>query len=495
MRKNARSLSITIIFALVLILSTTAICFGVSVTNGSVEQALWISENPANTSVDVKLKLDGIIIPTDVAPVIVMDRTLVPARAVFEAAGGEVIWVPEFPSDIGIEYNEKLVTLKIGSSVAAVDGIEMTMDVPAQLFPGDRTLIPVRFVAENLGFEVDWEQDTTTVILDSGNTKDPPTPETPPTDVIPPTAPGISDPKLGDVENIDLEWTGSHHRVTITCNQPILDYEVVGLENPNRFYIDLKGFDFKEEPEDITIEDIKSAVPRIRSSQFEDNTARIVMDLREMSSPNVSLSIDKKSIYIDFLPITFEPYADGKLVVMIDPGHGITTAGKRSFDESLMEYEFNRDVANRLGTILEANGIEVKYTVTSNDDVSLKDRCAISNASDADIFVSIHANAFGTTDWNKINGWETYIYREGGYAEELAKEIEKASIPSLGLANRGVKDSDFYVVKYTNVPAVLIEHGFYTNLEELEKLKSSEFRQQLAEADAEGIINFFNKYK
>ena len=117
-------------------------------------------------------------------------------------------------------------------------------------------------------------------------------------------------------------------------------------------------------------------------------------------------------------------------------------------------------------------------TVAQDDqtDPSLATRVAIANnAGNVDLFVSIHANAFGD-GWNSANGWEVYTYQSGGIAEMAAKAVEQATIDSgAGLKNRGCKTANFYVIKNTTMPAILIEHGFYTNLEECEKAEIRQF--------------------
>ncbi len=84
-------------------------------------------------------------------------------------------------------------------------------------------------------------------------------------------------------------------------------------------------------------------------------------------------------------------------LVCLDPGHAYKTPGKRSFDGSLREYEFNRDVAKRTRIYLEKSGIHVIYSLDLDNpvDKKLEDRCALANIANADLFVSIHANAFG----------------------------------------------------------------------------------------------------
>lgn len=176
-----------------------------------------------------------------------------------------------------------------------------------------------------------------------------------------------------------------------------------------------------------------------------------------------------------------------KMRICLDAGHGIETAGKRSPDGTLLEYEFNRDVTNRLKTILERHGVEVLLTCDDEHDIDLKVRCEYANANNCDYFISIHANAHKEY-WADVSGWEIYIVGRGGKAEQLAKSIHKHSMPVLGLKDRGVKVENFQVLRDTDMPAVLIEHGFYTNKEECEKLKDSTFRQKCAECDAKGIL-------
>ena len=181
----------------------------------------------------------------------------------------------------------------------------------------------------------------------------------------------------------------------------------------------------------------------------------------------------------------------GKMKICLDEGHGKSTSGKRSPDSSLMEYEFNRDVGRRLKAILERHGVEVIETVTDDTDVSLPERCNIANKNNVDYFVSIHANADGMGyNWTSAKGWEIHIVGKGGKAEKLAEAIHKHSIPILGLKDRGVRISNFQVLRDTDMPAVLIEHGFYTNKEECGILKTEEFRQKCAEADSKGILEF-----
>ena len=188
--------------------------------------------------------------------------------------------------------------------------------------------------------------------------------------------------------------------------------------------------------------------------------------------------------------MVYEQKGSGKMKICLDSGHSAQTKGKRSPDSSLMEYEFNRDVGRRLKAILERHNVEVIETVTDDTDVSLSERCSIANKNNVDYFISIHANADGNGyNWTSAKGWEIYIVGKGGKAEKLAKSIQESS-RELGLIDRGVKVANFQVLRDTNMPAVLIEHGFYTNKEEYELLKTESFRQKCAEVDARGILSY-----
>ena len=180
-------------------------------------------------------------------------------------------------------------------------------------------------------------------------------------------------------------------------------------------------------------------------------------------------------------------------LVCIDPGHAKSTAGKRSPDGSLREYEFNRDVTKRLKAILERHGVQTIFScnIESDVDASLASRCKVANDAKATLFISVHANAHGNgTDWTTGKGWEVFHHKGSVEGKKLAEAIRSESISSLGLKDRGIKTNGLYVTKNTNMPAVLIEHGFFTNKEECEKLKSSDFRERCAIADAKGILKY-----
>lgn len=181
--------------------------------------------------------------------------------------------------------------------------------------------------------------------------------------------------------------------------------------------------------------------------------------------------------------------------VIIDSGHNKNIAGKRSPDESLLEYEFNFDVANQIAAHLKRHGVkvEVMQMQTGSASADVNQRVKYANEKKPDILVSIHANAYGS-DWNTANGWGIFCYHpeRKGEGYKLAQCIQTESIPFLGIRDRGIKDGSqtMGVVARTTMPAVLVEHAFYTNRAECELLKTKAFREKCALADAKGILKY-----
>ncbi len=109
----------------------------------------------------LNLNIDGVPLATDVPPVIVDGRTLVPVRAIFEKLGASVNWDANIQTVTAVS-GEKTITLKLNDTSAYVNNELKTLDVPAQIVDG-RTMVPARFVDESLGCQVLWDANTQTV--------------------------------------------------------------------------------------------------------------------------------------------------------------------------------------------------------------------------------------------------------------------------------------------------------------------------------------------
>lgn len=190
-----------------------------------------------------------------------------------------------------------------------------------------------------------------------------------------------------------------------------------------------------------------------------------------------------------------------KYIVYLDAGHAKSTAGKRSPDSSLMEWEFNNDMQYRMKKRLEAHGIEIVLTnptPAAVKDIALSTRCSIANnhwvkaGKPSALFVSIHANAFGNGEWNTAGGVCTFTSKGcSSNSTKAAKYVQQELASVLKIRDRGVLTENFTVITKTNMPAILIEHAFYTKKEECEMLKSSAWRDKMVEANVKGICKYF----
>lgn len=169
--------------------------------------------------------------------------------------------------------------------------------------------------------------------------------------------------------------------------------------------------------------------------------------------------------------------------IVIDPGHGGSDPGAVG-PNGFREAHVNLAVALKVAEKLRKAGVEVKLTRTSDVFIDLQPRCDIANSFGADYFVSIHCNSAGTPE---AKGTETYCYKFGGQGEILAKAIQTELIAATGRANRGVKTANYYVLRRTNMPAVLTELAFISNPEEERLLGSPDYQEKCATAIARGI--------
>jgi hypothetical protein len=134
------------------------ICFACT-TSYSTCSAVMVVNAPKGIDVLV----NGTQIAFDQQPIIVDGRTLVPVRAIFEALGASVDWYSETATVVSKRGNTS-IKMTIGSNTMQKDGKDITLDVPAQIV-NERTLVPVRAIAEAFGCNVDWNSDTQTVTI------------------------------------------------------------------------------------------------------------------------------------------------------------------------------------------------------------------------------------------------------------------------------------------------------------------------------------------
>lgn len=483
MNRNLRLMIVTLF--VIIMGSSIAFAEGKTITKEDIAAGIsFCKQYP------VTLEIDGKIITSDVPPLILQGRTMIPARAVFESMGATVLWDNDARL-VEVILGTSNVKLSIDNNIAFVNGAQKTMEIPAMIIE-DRTLIPVRFVAESLACSVEWDDPSRTVKIK-------PSPS-----IYSTTITAITMEELSDKYRIVVEGAGIMDR-----------YKTFAYVNPERFGIDIKNTRLEIDKGSIsTRNEIYSS---IRYSQFEEDTVRIVVDLKEKVAGKISLSEDKHILYIDFDKNQVQSYenlgdvtadglpvldwrATGKLIV-IDPGHGGRDPGAQSIRdgvELLNEKDINLDVATRLNGMLKAAGANTYMLREDDTYISLYGRPELANAASGDLYIGVHNNS---SDVNKsAKGTEVYYNSKanesdyGIYSKELATIAQAELVKILGTNDRGAKSQPAYaVLNKTMMPAIIIEGAFISNIDDLKYMLTDEFRQRYAYAVAKAIIQVLNK--
>ncbi len=181
----------------------------------------------------------------------------------------------------------------------------------------------------------------------------------------------------------------------------------------------------------------------------------------------------------------------GRFFIVLDPGHGGPDSGAVGIN-GLRETDVVLDISKTVERYLGAKGVKVLMTRSVEKDVTLNERVVMANKSNADAFVSIHANATRgfRTD---VSGIESYFFT-GFYGKKLAAKIQDELLyVSPGSPDRGVRQSRFFVIRKTNMPAALIEVGFLTGKYDSKFLAQESHRTKVAFAIAKGILNYLRE--
>ena len=175
----------------------------------------------------------------------------------------------------------------------------------------------------------------------------------------------------------------------------------------------------------------------------------------------------------------------GKIVVIIDPGHGGKDSGAIGIG-GVQEKNVILPIGKRIAEVLERNGIQVIMTRDSDYFVTLPGRVTMAQQANADVFVSVHANSAGESR-PEVSGLETYYYDSG---LTLARVVHSKILQSLNIRDRNVRKARFYVLRKNSMPAILVETGYLTGRDDVAKLRTSAYQNQMADAIAQGILQY-----
>jgi N-acetylmuramoyl-L-alanine amidase len=182
------------------------------------------------------------------------------------------------------------------------------------------------------------------------------------------------------------------------------------------------------------------------------------------------------------------PRPSGRQIVVIDPGHGGRDPGAIGIG-GIREADLVMDMSLEIARVLQQQGVIVRLTRNSDVEVDLEPRVALANRLDADVFVSIHANAISMSRPD-INGVESFYSPGRPRSARLANTILNSILSSVNIRSRGLKVARFYVTRNTSMPSALIETGFVTGAEDAPNLANPAWRRQMARAIARGILQY-----
>jgi N-acetylmuramoyl-L-alanine amidase len=376
-------------------------------------------------------------------------------------------------------------------------------------------------------------------------------------------APSREQPALPEDENLEKpataaqlaafpEVTGIRHWSSADSSTLVIDlqdqvqYEAHRLTGPERIYFDLRDTRLAADLFGKSLEIGDPLIQRVRVAQPIPGITRVVLETKGASNFSVSLEVNPYRLVVEIRKIGAgsEPRsrvdlftspvqsasagaaAQGRalgprLRIVLDAGHGggdLGTVGK----QGLLEKDLVLDIASRLGALLERRlGAEVIYTRKDDSYIPLEKRSEIANLSEAELFLSIHANY---SDHASARGVETYytntyssirartrdseqselqnlnwtnvdIRKKVRESHRLAASVQQALYATLvkknpGLPNRGVKEAQYVVLTGTTMPAILAEISFVSSPTDENNLESASYRQQIAAALYQGVAHY-----
>ncbi|MDW7673692.1 MAG: N-acetylmuramoyl-L-alanine amidase [Bacillota bacterium] len=459
----------------------------------------------------IKLKInsqvayvDNKTVALDTVPIIKDSRTMVPLRFISEGLGAKVEWDSQ-QYIVGISF-EVSATTPISGFAAVITPPNGTSNVNIRSGPSTNFEILDRFppgtilAVVGVGNDGKWHQVSlpnqklgwvSSDLIVLRNTTDPSRGDHSSRDDYAPGSSDTSEPNT--VLGVNINQINDLQVLTIE-GQSDIKFSTLRLDNPRRLVIDIEKAVIPPELADkATIQVNVEPISQIRLSQFTSDAVRIVVDMTDIYTFTTA-SADNGKI-LSFNINKGDNLLNGKTIV-IDPGHGSIQPGGwldpgAVGPTGLHERIVALGISEKLGQILEGKGATVIFTHKGSTSLTLADRAKVATDNNADIFVSIHANANINRN---IAGTMTFYHNSGSNApssKQLASAIQNDLVKKINRRDIGIDSANFAVLTNSTVPAVLVETAFISNYEEEKLLASDSFRQQSAEGIANGIIAYF----
>lgn len=202
---------------------------------------------------------------------------------------------------------------------------------------------------------------------------------------------------------------------------------------------------------------------------------------------------------VNALPITNK-------VIVIDAGHGLPDEGAVGFNQTT-EQAINLSIALKLQKLIEQSGAKVILTRSDENGIysidsksiknkkvsDIKNRVEIGNSNDADLFISIHLNKYPPSQIYR--GWQTFYQKNNEKSQMLAKMVQETLNKNIELKNdrTPLPITGVYIMDKLNIPTIIIECGFLSNPEEVNLLKTDDYKNKLVWGIFNGLQEYFAK--
>ncbi len=313
------------------------------------------------------------------------------------------------------------------------------------------------------------------------------------------------------IESVQLENGG--RQLVIRANQP-LKYDSGWDRKTSAYRITIRPAQLAAQVKGPQL-DASSPILKVRLREEDSRTVSILVqpaagvqitDLNQPTEQTLALQLQRGQVATSqtrapgsIIPVPSAPrptisvptlpqIPNGKIVVVVDPGHGGPDPGAVGI-RGLQEKEIVLDIGIKVASMLEKQGVQAVLTRRDDIDLDLEPRVQMAEQLRASVFVSIHANAIDMSRPD-VNGLETYYYNRGA---DLARVIHNSVLEGTGVPDRGVRTARFYVLRKTTMPAVLVEVGFVTGRSDAAKLSDPSYRSQMAAAIARGILQYIQR--
>ncbi|MBP1906052.1 N-acetylmuramoyl-L-alanine amidase [Paenibacillus turicensis] len=455
-------------------------------------------------------------------------NVMVPLRIVVENLKYKVEWEPK-TKGIVIKNEDKTIALTVNQQQAVVNKKEVLLNV-APIIQNQSTIVPLRFVGEQMGLDVKWDNSNKIVRLAQLEKEAPSDSETKPgsstssnsTQNKPPVVKVNHIKKVELIQNeLHVAWDGDVKPTVSKIGNP----ERIIVDLPNTTYSDTFGNDH---PLDASLKGAlnitdPTTVTGVRYALFTQSPdqVRVVLDLTEATPYTVTQDAKSQQLIVKLddsnlsqgskptEPTNTEPTTpttpstdptqtpvtptipdysnDGRNIVVIDPGHGGKDPGTSGISNT-QEKDFTLAVGLKVqALLLQEPNIELYMTRVDDTYPTRPERVKLANDLQADVFVSIHGNS--VLESPNANGTETYWYKREN-SKQLATILHKHLLQQMGLKDRRVKEQSFEVIRETKMAASLVEVGFLSNLSDESFMFTEDGQNRAAQAIVDGIKEY-----